>query len=66
MSPVWFRGLQVSPGLLEYCLRRAYQFMVGQHAQFLSAGNTKLGPRYTLLRQYFETRLELWGLPAVA
>ena len=45
-------------------VKPAYQFVIDQHAYWLSRGDAKLAGRYAILRQYFESRLPLWGLPA--
>lgn len=40
----------------------AYQFVLDQQKHWLSKGNTQLSGRYAILRQYFESRLPLWGI----
>jgi len=43
-------------------VQRAYQFVLDEQKRWLALGNTKECGRYTVLRQYFEERLHLWGL----
>ncbi|HKF51311.1 MAG TPA: hypothetical protein VKB26_03290 [Candidatus Acidoferrales bacterium] len=43
-------------------IRPAYEFILTEHERVLTEGNAKLAGRYALLRQYFESRLALWGL----
>jgi|ERR1017187_515761 hypothetical protein len=45
-------------------VKPAYQFVLDQQEHWLSKGNTRLSGRYAILRQYFESRLALWGLRA--
>jgi hypothetical protein len=53
-----------TPNQADILVKRAYHFVLEQHQYWISAGNTKLGERYANLRQYFESRLPLWGLSA--
>lgn len=41
---------------------RAYEFVVSSSMKFKEEKNTKLAFKYTLLRNYMESRLELWGV----
>lgn len=43
-------------------IQRAYAFIVEQSIKHKKMRNSKLGFRYTLIRNYFESRLSLWGL----
>lgn len=43
-------------------LKPAYQFVLDQQKYWLSKGNAQLSGRYAVLRQYFESRLPLWGI----
>ena len=45
-----------------FVVQPAYDFVVAEQQRFLSAGDSKLSERYRLLRDYFESRLSLWGL----
>lgn len=40
----------------------AYNFIIEQSIKYKETRNSKLGFRYTLIRNYFESRLNLWGL----
>ena len=43
-------------------VKPAYQFVLDQQKHWLSKRNTQLSGRYAILRQYFESRLPLWGI----
>jgi hypothetical protein len=43
-------------------VRPCYEFVLTEQERALREGDTKLAGRYALLRQYFESRLTLWGL----
>ena len=47
-------------------VKLAYDFVRTQAEQFRQSGNTELAVRYHLLRQYIESRLPIWGIPANA
>jgi|SRR5579859_3273020 len=50
------------PDDAKHLVQPAYQFVLDQQEHWLSKGNTQLSGRYAILRQYFESRLPLWGL----
>lgn len=43
-------------------VRRAYAFVLESSKEFQSKQDSKIAFKYTLLRRYLESRLELWGL----
>lgn len=45
-----------------HMIRPAYDFVLAERERVLAEGNAELVPRYASLRQYFESRLALWGL----
>jgi len=45
-------------------IRLAYNFIIEQSIRHKETRNSKLGFRYTLIRNYFESRLPLWGISA--
>lgn len=51
-----------TPSQANTLVKPAYQFVLDQQDHWLSKGNTRLSGRYAILRQYFESRLPLWGL----
>ena len=42
---------------------KAYDFVVNEQKRFAAEGDKRLLPRYTELKRYFDSRLELWDLP---
>lgn len=42
-------------------IHEAYKFIIEQSDKYQKDRNSKLGFRYTLIRNYFENRLPLWG-----
>lgn len=53
------------PQHVDNLVRPAYQFVRDEQQHWLSMGNSKLAGRYSMLRQYFELRLPLWGVAIV-
>ncbi len=43
-------------------IKKAYNFIIDESNKHKKARNSKLGFRYTLLRNYFEARLPLWDI----
>ena len=43
-------------------VEKAYRFVSSEHTRFLRANDEKLHQRYSLVRQYMDTRLPIWGL----
>lgn len=43
-------------------VQKAYDFVIQESNKYKKEKNTKLGFRYTLLRNYFESRLSSWGI----
>jgi hypothetical protein len=43
-------------------VRPAYDFVLKEYNRFLESGDAKLSARYAQLKEYFESRLNLWGL----
>ena len=41
----------------------AYDFVVSEHKRHVDEGNEKLAHRYADFKNYFESRLSLWGIP---
>lgn len=52
--------LQQTPQQIEI-IQKAYNFIVQESSKHKEARNPKLGFRYTLLRNYFESRMPEWG-----
>lgn len=52
---------EVRQSLATEVLPRAYTFVRDQERGFREAGDGKLGPRYKMLLDYFESRLPLWA-----
>lgn len=50
------------PGHAERMVKPAYEFVLAEEKRLISNGPPKLVERYGLLRNYFESRLQLWGL----
>lgn len=50
------------PAFKEEAVKPAYNFIIEQSIKHKEAMNSKLGFRYTLMRNYFESRLSFWGL----
>jgi hypothetical protein len=50
------------PNFATQSVKPAYDFVLEQHGLCLSKGNEELSQRYANLRQYFESRLPLWGI----
>jgi hypothetical protein len=48
--------------VIQIFLSSAYLFVLDEQIRWLALGNTEECGRYTVLRQYFEERLHLWGL----
>jgi hypothetical protein len=48
----------------EHMVLPAYEFVLAEQKCHIGAGNEKLIRRYTALRDYFESRLPLWDIPA--
>ena len=46
----------------KYIVQPAYDFVVAEQQRFLSTADSKLSERYRQVRDYFESRLSLWGL----
>jgi hypothetical protein len=51
----------LDPKLID-AVRKAYSFVISESDRFRKEGNEKLANRYVSLRNYFESRLSLWGL----
>ncbi len=47
---------------IESLVQKAYEFVVQAHTDFTAKNNLLLASRYGSLRNYFESRLELWGI----
>jgi hypothetical protein len=47
-------------------VEKAYRFVTSEQARFLCANNEILHKRYSLVRQYMDTRLPIWGLQHLA
>jgi hypothetical protein len=43
-------------------IHQAYKFIIEECVRHKKTGNSKLGFRYTLIRNYFESRLPEWGI----
>ncbi len=52
----------MKPREAKIMVQPAYDFVVAEQQRLLSIGDAKLGERYRLLRQYFESRLPQHGL----
>jgi hypothetical protein len=50
------------PGEAMIMVQPGYDFIVSEHEKFVAAKNEKLADRYGKLRDYYESRLALWGL----
>jgi hypothetical protein len=50
------------PGEGQIMVQPGYDFIVSEHERFVAAKNEKLAERYRKLRDYYESRLALWGL----
>jgi hypothetical protein len=50
------------PGHAEQMVKPAYEFVLAEEKRLISDGPPKLVERYGLLRNYFESRLPLWGV----
>lgn len=51
------------PETVSQAIEPAYKFVCAEQKRFSS--DEKLGPRYLCLRQYFELRLPMWGVPVI-
>ena len=51
------------PAHKDSIIRPAYEFVLAEQQRLAAAGNLKLVERYSLIRQYFESKLPLWGVP---
>jgi|SRR5436309_59199 len=51
------------PAHKDSIIRPAYEFVLAEQQRLAAAGNLKLVERYGLIRQYFESKLQLWGVP---
>jgi len=49
-------------GPIKNLVQDAYKFIIQESIRHKEVRNSKLGFRYTLLRNYFESRLALWGI----
>jgi hypothetical protein len=58
-----FARKYAAPSTAADAIQPAYEFVLAEQKRF--ATDAKLGPRYALLRQYFESRLSLWGIPII-
>jgi hypothetical protein len=45
-----------------HVVQKAYDFVIQESNRHKEEKNTKLGFRYSLLRNYFESRLPIWGI----
>ena len=61
LGPHFRDALQHLP-ISKEAVQMAYNFVIEQSIKHKESRNSKLGFRYTLLRNYFESRLALWGL----
>jgi hypothetical protein len=50
------------PGHAEQMVKPAYEFVLTEEKRLATEGSPELIARYGLLRNYFESRLSLWGL----
>lgn len=50
------------PAHKDSIIRPAYEFVLAEEQRFIAAGNLELVKRYVLTRQYFESKLPLWGV----
>lgn len=50
------------PAHKDSIIRPAYEFVLAEEQRLTAAGNLKLVKRYSLIRQYFESKLHLWGV----
>ena len=44
---------------------KAYQYVIQEHEKYIKSKDFKLAGRYSLLRQYMESRLDLWGIDKI-
>jgi len=58
-----FARKYAAPETVGQALEPAYKFIRAEQERFSS--DKKLGPRYRCLRQYFESRLPMWGVPVI-
>jgi len=57
-----FSAKMISQSEAGTIVKPAYDFVVAEERRLLSGGDSKLAPRYALLRRYFELHLSQWGL----
>jgi hypothetical protein len=55
----------IGGGITPEFVKSSYEFVVEAHNHLNSVGNTKLSPRYSNLRSYFESRLHIWDIQPV-
>ena len=58
-----FARKHAAPETVRQAIEPAYKFVRAEQTRFSS--DEKLGPRYRCLRQYFESRLPIWGVPVI-
>lgn len=46
-------------------VKKGYQWVIQEHEKYIKSKNYELAGRYSLLRQYMESRLTLWGISKV-
>lgn len=46
-------------------VKKAYQWVIQEHEKYIKSKNYELAGRYSLLRQYMESRFTLWGISKV-
>ena len=55
----------ISGGIDNNIVERAYEFVVQSHNEYANSNNTKLYARYGYLRNYFESKLDLWNIEPI-
>lgn len=60
------KGIHSIKGRIEpQLVMKAYQYVIQEHEKCIKSKDFKLAGRYSLLRQYMESRLALWGIDKV-
>jgi len=52
----------IEGGVDPQCIMKAYQYVIQEHEKYIKSKDFKLAGRYSLLRQYMESRLDLWDI----
>jgi len=55
----------IKGGIESRWVKKAYQWVIQEHDKYIKSKNFKLAGRYSLLRQYMESRLDLWDINEV-